>query len=81
MRYGYRRITVLLRREGWHVKVKRVHRLYRLEGLHMRPKPPRRRVIAKLRDDRTNANGPNQVWATDGTATVISRREPHREAT
>jgi transposase InsO family protein len=28
MRYGYRRITVLLRREGWHVNVKRVHRLY-----------------------------------------------------
>jgi transposase InsO family protein len=27
MRYGYRRITVLLRREGWHVNVKRVHRL------------------------------------------------------
>jgi len=28
MRYGYRRITVLLRREGWRVNVKRVHRLY-----------------------------------------------------
>jgi putative transposase len=70
MRYGYRRITVLLRREGWHVKVKRVHRLYRLEGLHMRPKPPRRRVIAKLRDDRTNANGAESSmgngWHRDG---------------
>ena len=53
MRYGYRRITVLLRREGWHVNVKRVHRLYRLEGLQMRFKPPRRRVMAKLRDDRS----------------------------
>ena len=50
MRYGYRRIAVLLRREGWHVNVKRVHRLYRLEGLQMRLKPPRRRVMAKLRD-------------------------------
>ena len=65
MRYGYRRITVLLRREGWHVNVKRVHRLYRLEGLQMRLKPPRRRVMAKLRDDRSNASGPNQVWAMD----------------
>jgi len=65
MRYGYRRITVLLRREGWHVNVKRVHRLYRLEGLQMRLKPPRRRVMAKLRDDRSNATGANQVWAMD----------------
>jgi putative transposase len=47
MRYGYRRIAVLLRREGWHVNVKRVHRLYRLQGLQMRLKPPRRRVMAK----------------------------------
>jgi putative transposase len=30
MRYGYGRITVLLRLEGWHVNAKRVHRLYRL---------------------------------------------------
>ena len=65
MRYGYRRITVLLRREGWHVNVKRVHRLYRLEGLQMRLKPPRRRVTARLRDDRSDATGPNQVWAMD----------------
>ena len=65
MRYGYRRITVLLRREGWHVNVKRVHRLYRLEGMQMRLKPPCRRVMAKLRDDRSNATGPDQVWAMD----------------
>ncbi len=31
--YGYRRITVLLRNEGWHVNRKRVHRLWRKEGL------------------------------------------------
>jgi transposase InsO family protein len=65
MRYGYRRITVLLHREGWHVNVKRVHRLYRLEGMQMRLKPPRRCVMAKLRDDRSNATGPDQVWAMD----------------
>ena len=65
MRYGYRRITVLLRREGWHVNVKRVRRLYNLEGLQMRHKPPRRRVMAKLRADRSDATGPNQVWAMD----------------
>jgi putative transposase len=65
MRYGYRRIHVLLRREGWPVNVKRVRRLYNLEGLQMRLKPPRRRVMAKLRSDRSDATGPNQVWAMD----------------
>ena len=64
-RYGYRRVHIVLRREGWRVNVKRVRRLYCLEGLQMRHKPPRRRVTAKLRDDRSNATGPNQVWAMD----------------
>jgi putative transposase len=65
VRYGYRRICVLLRREGWAVNAKRVYRLYKLEGLTMRHKPPRRRVAAMVRDDRTPATGPNQVWAMD----------------
>ncbi len=34
--YGYRRITVLLRREGWRVNAKRVYRLYKEEGLGLR---------------------------------------------
>ena len=36
VRYGYRRIHVLLRREGWLVNVERVRRLYRMEGLNLR---------------------------------------------
>jgi putative transposase len=32
VRYGYRRLTVVLRREGWHVNAKRIYRLYRDEG-------------------------------------------------
>ena len=39
--YGYRRIHVLLKREGWQVNHKLVYRLYCLEGLRMRPKRPR----------------------------------------
>jgi putative transposase len=65
VRYGYRRICILLRREGWAVNAKRVYRLYKLEGLTMRHKPPRRRVAAMVRDDRRPATGPNQVWAMD----------------
>jgi putative transposase len=59
VRYGYRRIHILLQREGWPVGRTRVYRLYRLEGLQMRHKPPRRRVMAKLRDDRATAIAPN----------------------
>jgi putative transposase len=33
VRYGYRRLTVLLRREGWRVNAKRIYRLYAEEGL------------------------------------------------
>jgi transposase InsO family protein len=55
VRYGYRRIHVLLRREGWPVNAKRVYRLYREMGLQLRNKTPRRQVKAKLRDDRKPA--------------------------
>src|SRR6185436_8966301 len=55
VRYGYRRIHVLLRREGWRVNPKRVYRLYREMGLQLRNKTPKRRVKAKLRDDRRPA--------------------------
>ena len=65
VRYGYRRVTVLLRREGWRVNPKRVYRLYRLEGLQLRNKSPKRRVKAKLRGDRKPAVQRNDVWAMD----------------
>ena len=55
MRYGYRRIHVLLRREGWLVNPKRIYRLYKEIGLQLRNKTPRRRVKAKLREDRSAA--------------------------
>ncbi len=47
-RYGYRRLWVLLRREGWPVNHKRVLRLYREEGLEVRTKR-RRKLTARLR--------------------------------
>jgi len=65
VRYGYRRIHVLLRREGWPVNAKRVWRLYRDESLQLRNKSPKRRVKAKLREGRTSALAPNEVWAMD----------------
>ena len=55
VRYGYRRIHVLLRREGWVVNPKRVYRIYRELGLQLRNKTPKRRVKAKLREGRQPA--------------------------
>lgn len=65
VRYGYRRIHVLLRRESWLVNAKGVYRLYREIGLQLRNKTPKRRVKAKLRDDRRPATRSNETWAMD----------------
>ena len=42
-RFGYQRIHVMLRREGWAINHKRVHRLYRLDGLQLRMRVRRRK--------------------------------------
>ena len=65
VRYGYRRVWVLLRREGWEVNQKRVYRLYRELGMQLRNKSPKRRVKAKLRSDRSVAVRPQEIWAMD----------------
>jgi transposase InsO family protein len=44
VRYGYRRVHVLLRREGWEINMKRTHRIYNELGLQLRNKTPKRRV-------------------------------------
>jgi putative transposase len=64
VRYGYRRLHVLLRREGWLVNLKRVRRLYHLEGLSLRLKKPKKRVSA-LRVALPPAQHPNQHWSMD----------------
>jgi putative transposase len=65
VRYGYRRVHVLLRREGWSINQKKTRRVYRELGLQLRNKTPKRRVKAKLRDDRSVATRPNETWAMD----------------
>jgi putative transposase len=64
VRYGYRRLHILLRREGWYVNHKRVYRLYRLEGLCVRYKVRRKRVSA-LRPLLPAAQAPNEQWSMD----------------
>jgi putative transposase len=66
-RYGYRRITALLRAAGWRVNAKRVERIWRREGLRVPRRQPKRGRLwlndgscVRLRPER-----PNQVWAYD----------------
>lgn len=65
VRYGYRRVHVLLRREGWRHGQNKRRRIYRELGLQLRNKAPKRRVKAKLRDDRRPATRANEIWAMD----------------
>jgi len=68
IRYGYQRIHVLLRREGWQVNHKRVYRIYGEEGLHLRRKRPKRRVSAAHRHKRPEVDGVDQCWSMDFVA-------------
>jgi putative transposase len=64
IRYGYKRIHILLRREGWKVNHKRIYRIYREEGLNLRHKSKRKR-ISGIRIPREDINQINQCWAMD----------------
>jgi putative transposase len=63
-RYGYRRIRIFLRREGHHMSRHRAHRLWRLAGLQLPRRRPRRRV-ASSRPRPLPPGMPNHVWAYD----------------
>ncbi len=66
-RYGYRRITALLRREGWRVNAKRVQRIWRREGLKVPRKQPKRSRLW-LNDGsciRLRPQWKNHVWSYD----------------
>jgi len=74
-RFGYRGLYRLLRRRGHVVNHKRVYRLYRLEGLHVRTKR-RKRFAASPRVEVPKATKPRQVWSMDFVSdhTVSGRR-------
>jgi putative transposase len=79
-RYGYRRITALLRNDGWHVNHKRVARIWRQEGLKVPQRQPKRRRLwlndgscIRLRPERRN-----HVWSYDFVAERTSDGKPLR---
>jgi putative transposase len=65
VRYGYRRLHVLLRREGWRVNHKRVYRLYTPEQLAVRRKNPRRTASCQVRAARPAVAAAGHTWALD----------------
>ena len=64
VRYGYRRLHVLLLREGWKINRKTVYRLYQLEGLSLRNKKIKKR-ISLPRVASPPAKAPNERWSMD----------------
>lgn len=79
-RYGYRRVTAQLRRDGGHINHKKVMRIMREQGLTVRP---RRRFVATTDSDHDGPifpnlaknvvpTGPNQLWVSDITYVAIA---------
>lgn len=72
VRFGYRRIYMLLRREGWDVGKDRFYRVYCEENLGLRRKRPWRHVTAVHRLVKQPAGRPNEVWGMDFVADQLS---------
>jgi putative transposase len=70
-RFGYRRLGVLLGREGHNVNLKRVLRLYREEGLKLRAKK-RKRITSSQRVRPETTTAINQIWSMDFVADTLS---------
>jgi putative transposase len=68
VRYGYRKILVLLRREGWQVGKHLVYGLYKEEGLALKKRLQKRRQAVRHRQERFHATAPDQAWSLDFVA-------------
>ena len=79
VRYGYKRIHIMLKREGYKVNKKKVYRLYCLEGLQLRHKRPKRKVSACHRNrDYRVASRINEAWAMDFVSDQLSNGNKFR---
>ena len=67
-RYGYRRITALLRRDGWRVNPKRVRRVREEEGFKVSKRQRKMKRIGISTAERQRAKYPNHVWSWDFVA-------------
>lgn len=81
VRYGSRRIRVLLNREGWRASKHLVERLYSEEGLALRRKQPRRRKMVVQRARRMTPQAANQAWSLDFVSDQLSNQTRFRALT
>lgn len=81
IRYGYRRVHIMLRREGWDIGRNLVYRLYREEGLVLRTKRPRRRKMVVHREARIQPKQPNEAWSLDFIHDELSNGQKFRALT
>jgi len=65
VRYGFWRIYILMKREGFSDNHKRMYRIYREEGLNLRSKRPRRNRAGAHRLERVQNEQINKVWSMD----------------
>jgi putative transposase len=81
VRYGYRRLHVLLKREGWSLGRNQAYRLYCEEGLQLRSKLPRRRKMGVTRRERFVPRRVNQAWSMDFVSDQLVDGERFRALT
>ena len=81
VRYGFERIFILLRREGFKDNHKRVYRLYKEEQLNLRSKRPKRSKAAAHRMERLSADKPNRTWSMDFVADQLFNGKKFRALT
>ena len=81
IRYGYRRVHIMLKREGWSGGRNLVYRLYREEGLVLRSHRPRRRKTAVNRAARHRVQGLNEAWSLDFVHDQLSNGQSFRALT
>jgi putative transposase len=79
--WGYRRLYLLLQREGWPVNIKRVRRLYREEGRQLARRRPKKRKTVTARPAATARSAANQRWAMDFGHDVLLTGEKIRVLT
>ncbi len=81
VRYGYRRIHVLLRREGFRLGKNQAYRLYCEEALQLRSKLPKRRKMAVTRRERYVPRRTNQAWSMDFVSDQLTNGQRFRALT
>ncbi len=81
VRFGYRRLRVLLQREGWDVGKERFYRVYTEEGLALRRKRPWRHATAVHREQRRPATERNDIWSMDFVADELAGGQKFRTLT